>query len=556
MSKVTIHDGKLLNYNADLFEVEENMDPYENMRIITRQAMDDDPEVRRFEIPNDNDKGLCLDKSTIATEFTIPSNYVPDNDVLAKGIAKVEMTVENTKMFATLDTSAYYYHSHIDCKLNKSPNTQEVEMFPTGRYDSYDIDANELKDKYLHSNGKNCIENRQQYAKPVWKSGGIFQPNGRNGKFFISYRRLYHQYSVRAPFVHGFAKQPRLIPPRVKVKVEFRMNEQGHAYLKHTEYQICRANKNLLKRMKYPFHEDMELEEYIGTHENQGECDCLEKLTTKEYKKLEQIYEQGVASYDLEGNALYAKLANKTANNTEWRKHKYYKMVPKLEVIEDKNEPEDRQECYFGMTKDLVVTELFNPSSFIFESLFKDPACDNELPVQTGKKAESFIPFYNPEFQRIELSAGRQEYTKTISSGIIPKAIVISGQPYARKPASFEYCSTKSKLHWPGFEIKKFTIFVNEHEHFRTPFTEDYQHYQHFLEQTKNWQTKNGIGINFFDFRDNNWMVPLCFDDASGKSAVIKVKIEFERTLAANYDILVESFPYKEVLLNKDTQRK
>ena len=97
------HKGRILNYNADLFEVEENRDPNDKMKFIQRLAMDDCPEARRFEIPSDNPQGLSLDKSSIVATFSMPSNYVPDNDALAKGIHKTDLTIENTQMFSSFD---------------------------------------------------------------------------------------------------------------------------------------------------------------------------------------------------------------------------------------------------------------------------------------------------------------------------------------------------------------------------------------------------------------------------------------------------------------------
>ena len=176
--------------------------------------------------------------------------------------------------------------------------------------------------------------------------------------------------------------------------------------------------------------------------------------------------------------------------------------------------------------------------------------------MSNGKKHESFIPFYNPKFARIELQAGRQEYDRELSSGLRPKAILVTGIPFARKPPSFERCSTKTQLHWPGFEIGELTILVNDEPAYKTPFTNDVQHYVHFLEQTGNFGGKRGVGIDFFDFRDQNWLIPLLSNDTNGEPATIKINIKFDKVLEENYDILVLTTPYEEVLLNSDTHRK
>jgi hypothetical protein len=549
------HTGKIFNYNADLYEVEENKDPNEKMTFISRLALDDCPEVRRFELPNDNTQGLCLDKSTIAAVFTIPSNFVPDNDVLSKGIAKVDMTVENSKIFSSFDSASYYLYSHGFCKLNKSPLAQEIDSFTTGRFDSFDVDADALTKTRLHSNGLNLVENRQQYAKPIWKdASGYLQANSKTGsKLMIPFKRLFHEYQVRAPFMHGFAKQPRLIPPHVKVKVEFKMNEQGHTYLQHTKYQICRANKQLIQKMDYKYSPSLELEESYGKHTTEASCDCLAKLESGEVTSLDEILVAGKVPYDdVKGEEYYKKLSTKAT----WRQHEFTKLVPKLTTIPGEElKAEEDQEIYFGIERSLDPTELFNPSEFVFESVFKDPE-NNERPISNGKKHESFIPFYNPDFQRIELAAGRQDYTLQFSSGIKPKSIMLTGIPYSRKAPSFQICNTKTMLHWPKFRIKEFSIFQNDKPHNRTPFTNDYQHYTHFLQQTGAWQEKETSGINFFQFRDQNWMVPLLFDDATGEPATLKVRIKFDQVLEENYDLLVIRNPYQEVLLNSETRRK
>lgn len=550
-----INNDELLVYNSDIYEVEENKDPYEKMNFISRLAMDDSPELRRFEIPTDNPQGLCLNKCMISASFVIPSNYVPDNDILAKGISKLDMSIQNTKMFSSHDESAYSFYSHSYTKLNKSFQSQEIDMFSSGRYDAYDVDSSQLNDIRLHHNNLNLVENRQQYAKAIWKFGGSIHTKTKNSSpLSIPFARLFHEYNVRAPFMHGLAGQQRLIPPGVKMKLEFTMNEQGYCFLRHSKYQICRASKKLLKKMSFPFPPGMFTEEMSAeSHTKVGDCDCEAKLETGEYTRLEEIHEEGKVLLKDKGADLYKKLISKT----DFRQHQVYKDVPALTPIphEDKKS-EDDQDIYFAYEKNLNPTDKFNPNKFVFESVFKDPENDQEKPISNGKKSESFIPFYSPQFKRIELQAGRQEYERELSSGLLPKAIIISGMPFSRKSSNFEISSTKSRLDWNGFKIKELTILINDQPAFRSPFTDARQHYVNFLQQSGNYDNKLSTGMDFFVFCNQNWMIPLRFDDTTGDSFTVKIRIKFDHVIDENFDLISLCLPYKELLLNGDTHGK
>ena len=61
-------------------------------------------------------------------------------------------------------------------------------------------------------------------------------------------------------------------------------------------------------------------------------------------------------------------------------------------------------------------------------------------------------------------------------------------------------------------------------------------------------------GRDFFVFRDQSWMVPLTFDDKQGKSAIIEVRIQFEKPLRTEFDIIWTKLPYHELELNSYTK--
>ena len=155
---------------------------------------------------------------------------------------------------------------------------------------------------------------------------------------------------------------------------------------------------------------------------------------------------------------------------------------------------------------------------------------------------------------------GKQEYEKELCSGPLPKMIVMTGMPYKQTSEfSFNKCMSKSGLYPEGFKIKEFTIFLNDEPAYRSPYTSGVHHYINFIKQKNGrWEASNRSdgGLDYFVFRDQSWMVPITFDDAVGKSAVVKVKIVFETTLEEQYDFLVMTLPYHELHLNSETKGK
>ena len=231
------------------------------------------------------------------------------------------------------------------------------------------------------------------------------------------------------------------------------------------------------------------------------------------------------------------------------------KKTPKISSVKIS----EKESLYiFGVRKQLDKDEQFKPDEFLFESVFKQPESKEEYPIQTGDKNVSAIPFYYPKFTRITLPIGKDFYEKELNSGPLPKLIVFSGMPYKQtREYSFTKCMSKTGLYTPGFKIKEFTIFINDEPAYRSPYTTGVQHYINFIKQKNGrWEGRRceGDGIDYFTFRDQSWMVPITFDDAAGKSAVIRVRVDFENVLMEQYDFLFTKLPYHELHLNSETK--
>ncbi|CBY32003.1 unnamed protein product, partial [Oikopleura dioica] len=348
--------------------------------------------------------------------------------------------------------------------------------------------------------------------------------------------------------MHGLANQPRLIPPGVKVNVEINLNKQSYCLMQHSNYQICKTTNADIEDITFPYPEDMQMVESSGTHETFAVCDCKAKLETNEYSRISEIFEKGRKRYADPEKCFEA--ADK------FRAHTYYRQVPKLQTIRSPDNGEFIH--FFAMRVQLNKDQLFTPDDVQFESVFKQPELKEEYPISTGVKNESAIPFYYPKFKRITIKSGKQEYEKELSMGPLPKMIIFSAMPYKQtQEYSFTKCMSKTGLYTRGFKIKEFTIFLDEEAAYRSPYTTAFQHYINFM-KAKNgqWETSkiSDGGQDYFVFRDQSWMIPITFDDAAGKSAVVKVKIVFENILEEQYDLLVMTLPYHELHLNSETK--
>jgi hypothetical protein len=537
----------ILAYQSDAVE-----DPYEGYKVVSRLPTYDCPDMVRFEVP-EHPLGLSLKDSKLKAKFTIPSNYVPDNDVLAKAIQKFDLIIQNTKLFASFDPAEYATYSHINCKLNKSIFAQEVEMFYEGRYDSYDVDGDEL-DKYeLKLSGEKAVDNRQKYAKRIWKTS----PEKMEGfdkdanSLDIEYDELFHQYEVRAPIMHGLARQPRLIPSKIKVAIELVMNKQSYPLMRHSRFTLCRANEKKIRDLEYPYPDDVQLIEVSDVHKSFRECDCNEKLATKEYTRVIENFVKGQKKLDT---------VDEVIAETSFRSHTYYKKVVKTVIVAQQTGVSmDNRIIYFAREKNLDPEKNFSPDDFQLESVFKKASCKDEIPLSGSSKNNIYIPFYYPKFLRKTLDPGKEVYNEELCTGPSPRMVILSGMPYTQiNQPTFNKCMTRTSMTDPKFTIKELTIFKDGDNAYQTPYNSPVQHYLHFLKQkNENWnEAANRLegGEDFFTYRDQHWMFPIAFDDAVGTNGTIKAKIQFEEPLTEKYDVTIMRIPYHELHINRETK--
>ena len=540
-------EDDILAYKSDPIN-----EPYDGYKVISRLPAYNCPDLVRFEVPECT-LGLSLKDSKLKAKFTIPSNYVPDNDVLAKAIQKFDLIIQNTKLFASFDPAEYATYSHINCKLNKSIFSQEVEMFHEGRYDSFDLDGDELDTSNLKTSGENVVENRQKYAQKMWKPASEkiegFDDNAE--KFHIEYEELHHQYDVATPIMHGLARQPRLIPATIKVAIELVMNKQVFPLMRHSRYAVCRANEKQIKKLEYPYPKGIQLIEVSNVHNTFAECDCAIKLATEEYTSVSENVQTGVPKLAIEAQ-LFAE--------TSFRAHTYYKNVVKMvNVPKQIGVHSDNRVIIFGKEKQLEPEALFTPDDFQLESVFKKPECKDEVPLSGDSKHDCYIPFYYPKFLRKTVDPGKPDFTEELCTGPSPRMVIFTGMPYSRANSmTFNKCMTKTSMLDPDFKIKELTIFKDDDTAYRTPYTEPVQHYLHFLkEKNEKWNiAENRIegGEDFFNYRDQHWIVPIGFDDSVGAEGVVKAKILFENTMQEKFDFLIMRIPYHELHMNSETK--
>ena len=65
-----------------------------------------------------------------------------------------------------------------------------------------------------------------------------------------------------------------------------------------------------------------------------------------------------------------------------------------------------------------------------------------------------------------------------------------------------------------------------------------------------------GAGLDYFKFQNENWIVPLCFDDRVGISGVITVKVTFASSTTNLWDLLCMKVPVEELHLDSSRNGK
>ena len=314
------------------------------------------------------------------------------------------------------------------------------------------------------------------------------------------------------------------------------------------EYQKCRTEaSNIRKKNKdnpkapleplhsFPFNPDIELVNDARIHEFFDKCDCVtrrnadEKAEETKYGSGEYVSWTQMRSL---GEAVVASAEDRTVfDETTFKPHTAYCKIPRYE--EHTDPLTDKTWTYFWLKNDETLESKHIIDRMHIETTYVNPKKD-EKPLSTGKKGEAQIPFYYPRLQTERCAPGRIQYSFTISKGPLPEMIILTGMPHSRRKCpSYERCRTKTTMTEPGYVIKEFEIFVDNKYEFGTPWKTPRDHYINFLKHNGRYENKSfGEGVDFFQFRDENWFVPMSFADRAGDNALVEVRITFEEPLS------------------------
>ena len=363
-----------------------------------------------------------------------------------------------------------------------------------------------------------------------------------SGGVALSYDIETDEYEFRAPIVHGLAKQSRVMPPGSRVQLEVTLAEQGRCLMELDTKARCRMSLREAQQISWPLVDGVKSTISEKTHRTTGDCDCTRaKYESGEYIQLEEILEQNVVPYPADD---WRKAYDKVTADA-FRPHKVEYNHFDYEV--------DGDYAIFKMECKLNPLTTMQPIDYSLESVFCMNTTKDQSLLTTGEKGVGAIPFYYPSLKRKILDPGLRVYPDLeISTGPLPKMLVITGMPHARfESCDFSKTATKTRLNENGFKIKSFTIFRDNLPAFCSPWTSAHQHYLNFMKHNGRWANKAvAMGQDFFSFCDEGWMVPLFFDDHVGNTGLITLRIEFEETLSERWNLLHFHVPVNELHLD------
>jgi len=546
-------------------------DPYKGELIVYKLGVEERRGVYHFDVPEDK-RSLKIENCMFVYDIDIDSNFVPDNGFHAKMVKRWLLLLNDTRVFDSFDLNEYTWFNHFKTKLNKSDETQCLDMFPSGHFDDRDLDAAELSGKRLLRNGKTLVDNRQQYGKKIWKKGDqkITISEAQAARSF-DYERLSYRYSIRAPIAHGLASQPRVIPALTKTAIELEFNDIANSHMQISDYQECRipfeSIEDYAEIFKAPFSKNLKTLEKTAYHNELDQCDCVEKADT--YDSIDEIGEDGtIVEHKEEGFSsatLYAVstgTGGATTKAATWKKHRVtWSEAETGELsVPDPDYPADarknRNYTTFFWKHEISPKTLPKVENLMFEMCFVNSGA-HERPLTNGQKGVGVIPFMYPKMTTKKFPENTRSMLFNIHQGVFPQLIILTGMPSRRYnlPILSE-CPTKTSMVDPDFKIVEFVVYINHRVAFRTPWTEPLDHYLNMIKA--NGRLSNvldlGGGMDFEKFKSENWMVPLVFDDDAGLGGLIDVKITFEKDTPERWDFMVMKVPVEE--LHIDRERK
>ena len=550
--------GRLLYYSG----MPSTDDPYKNYKTLFRLGDEEVTNQVRFIVPEDPE-ALKLDKFMFVATLEAPSNYVPQNDWHSKLIKSFAIRILDCTPDNSRDFIEYPIISHYQRKLNLSTEAQETELFPMGIYDSRDVDGDKLTKTFLKTKPHvNLAQNRLRYGTEKWSGAltetPILKPlagstivNPSVGLY--KYDRQSFVYHVRSPIAHGLCRQPRVLPTSSRLQFEIVKHSSNMVYTRFHKYQKCRMMKADLEPLldNWPFADDLELKTKTENHRVIGECNCTELAALGKELKIKQLKEGrffNLVENEDDLKFLYDRTLNDKNKYEYWQPHSVEYECLRTE------EADDPRYMYFWKYYEMNPDMPVNLTEHMLESVYCMPS-KAEKPIAISSKRAK-IPFLLSQFKIINLAAGLKSYTLNLNQGVLPHMIIISGMSYRRRQeAGFDKSITKTSLTESGFEIEEMVIYIDNREAFRSPWKTKMDHYLNYLIHNGRFNNK-AIGgcVDFDEFCEENWIVPLKFDDRHRTHGLVTAKITFKDNLRFSWDAFVTKVYLEKLIM--DGQKK
>jgi hypothetical protein len=535
-------------------------DPFKNYKVLKRRGREEVTGLVRFSTPDDKDP-VKVSRLMLLGAIECDSNFVPVNDWHAKCVKGMAVRMLDDEVDTTSHALEYTLISFYSKLLNFSVDAKEVELFPSGTYDSRDLDGSHLAKHSIKHNGLSLVENRQKYAEKIWREADEKTTLYDGGPEHV-YKLMKHKYHVRAPIAHGLCRQPKVIPSGSRLQFDVTLASWSNALQKHDDYQMCRTSVAALEesKFKWPLSKGILTETFFEKHYDPTKCNCAE-LKAKFGDKciVKQVYE---------GNNFFiaddvATLYDKTFDTVKNVYPKYQLHSVEVPIIKYEKREEMRsdgtkapygvfwKENIKGSSKDgYKLSDSVKITDHVLEAVYCTPGA-KEKPL--SKSGAARIPFLSPKLKIVNFPAGQRTFEIVLSDGAVPHMVIFSGQPYRRRiSAGIENCVTRTSMREKGFEIEELVICIDNDEVFRTPWRRPVDHYINFLKATGRYHNKAiGGTVDFFRFQNENWCVPLKFDDRHERRALITAKITFRKELEASWDAFVTRIPVEDLMLDR-----
>jgi len=552
-------------------------DPFKNYKILKRRGVEEIRGSVRFSTPDDKDP-VKVSRFMFLASMDVDSNFVPINDWHARSVQAFQVRILDNEIDATASPLEYTFASFYAKNLNFSTDAKEVELFPSGTYDSRAVDACDLSNEICKHNGKNLVENRQSYAQEIWKDASQ-KLNFDTNDLLVQYQVLKHRYNVRTPIAHGLCRQPRVIPSDSRLQFEIRLNPWNQVLQRHDDYRICRvaASEDITVESlteKWPLNSKILTEMKTFRHYSSDECNCVE-LKTK--------YGDNFTIHQVkEGNALrIIDESNPADVATLYSKEKWTPVEGSKEVLKYFQAHEvtlptakvRKQTFSVGeVEKEMLIFWIYNKDGpeedghkltdavtfydHVLEAVYCTPG-KSEKPFSV-KGGGARIPFLSPKLKIVNQQAGQRSYEIVLRDGKLPHMLILTGMSYKRRSSlGVDTCATKTCMFEAGFEIEEVVIYIDNNEAFRSPWRAPVDFYINYLKHTGRYFNKAiGGSVDYFRFQNENWCIPLRFDDRARRRGLVTAKITFRKELESSWDAFITKIPVADLMLDSSKNGK